>query len=145
MSPRQVFNVLDCARSLYHWARQPGVNKLPITFITPFTKEIVGEKTQKDPLRRVLIPQQDRMALVGVMGAWELSQLALSLVLPPRPEDFSGLLVTDVDFAKGVLQFGTRLIVPSRQRCQCRNNSRVGHIRSRPRRLTWWSGWSISA
>jgi len=109
MSPRHVFNIMDCARSLYHWARQPSVNKLPSTFITPFTKQIVGEKPQKDPLRGVLISLQDRMALVGVMDAWELSQLVLSLVLPLRPEDYSGLLVTDVDFANGFLRFGTRL------------------------------------
>jgi hypothetical protein len=109
MSPRHVFNVLDCARSLYHWARQPSVNKLPTTFITPFTKEIVGEKPRKDPLRRILIPQQDRITLVGAMDAWELSHLTLSLVLPLRPEDFSGLLVTDVNFPESVLHFGTRL------------------------------------
>ncbi len=109
VSPRQVFNVLDCARSLFHWARQPSVNKLPTTFVLPFTKEIVGEKTQKDPLRRILIPQEDRIALVGVMDTWELSHLALSLVLPLRPEDFSGLLVTDVNFPESVLHFGTRL------------------------------------
>ncbi len=109
VSPRHIFNVLDCARSLFHWARQPSVNKLPTTFITPFTKEVVGEKPQKDPLRRILIPQDDRMALVGVMDAWELSHLGLSLVLPLRPEDFSGLLVTELDFAERFLHFGTRL------------------------------------
>ena len=32
-----------------------------------------------------------------------------------------------------------RVIVPSRHRDQCRNNLRVGRIKSRPKRFTWWS------
>ena len=39
----------------------------------------------------------------------------------------------------------TRVIVPSRQRAQCRNSRRVGRMRSCPKRFTWWSGWSINA
>ena len=42
------------------------------------------------------------------MDEWQLSHLALSMVLPLRPEDFAGLLVGDVDFEKQHLAFGSR-------------------------------------
>jgi hypothetical protein len=109
MSPRQTHNVLDCARSLFHWARQPQVNQLPSTFINPFTKEIVGEKPKKDPLRPIPLPWTRRAELVGLMDLWQLCQFAIPLVLPLRPEDYTGLLVSEVDFDQQVLHFGTRL------------------------------------
>lgn len=43
------------------------------------------------------------------MDRWQLIHLSLSLVLPLRPEEAAGLLVGDVDFAKGWLVIGTRL------------------------------------
>lgn len=109
MSPRQIFNVLDCVRTLFHWARKPDVNLLAITFINPFTKEIVGEKAKKDPLRPIPIPLNQRVNLVVMMDAWQLCHFALPLVLPLRPEDYAGLLISEVDFEQSVLRFGTRL------------------------------------
>ena len=109
MSPGQVYNVLDCARSMFLWARRPDVNLLPSTFINPFAKEIVGEKATKDPLRPIPIPCTARAELVAGMDDWQLCQLGLSLVLPLRPEDFAGLLISEVDLENRLLKFGTRL------------------------------------
>jgi len=43
------------------------------------------------------------------MDAWQLCQLALSLTLPLRPDEAAGLLVRDVDFQHGWLEFGAHL------------------------------------
>lgn len=109
MSPRQAYNILDCARSLFNWARRPEVNQLPSTYVNPFTKDIVSEKPRKDPLRPIPIPLERRIALVRIMDRWQLSHFALSMVLPLRPEDLTGLLVSEIDFQHCVLRFGTRL------------------------------------
>ena len=42
------------------------------------------------------------------MDEWQLTHLALSFVLPLRPEDCAGLLIGDVDFEGNYLRFGTR-------------------------------------
>jgi hypothetical protein len=109
ISPRQIYNVLDCARTLFHWAKKPDVNLLPTSFINPFSREIVGDKPKKDPLRPIPIPFDQRIKLVVVMDAWQLCHFALSFVLPLRPEDFAGLLISEIDFEQNLLQFGTRL------------------------------------
>jgi hypothetical protein len=109
MSPRQVFNVLDCVRSMLNWAKRPDVHQLPATFANPFTQDIVGRKAKKDPLRPIPIPVERRIALVERMDAWQLCQFAIPLVLPLRPEDYAGLLISEVDFQGCLLRFGTRL------------------------------------
>lgn len=109
MSPRQVFNILDCSRSMFNWAKRPDVNQLPVTFVNPFTQEIVGRKVKKDPLRPIPIPMDRRFALVQMMDGWQLCQFAIPLVLPLRPEDYTGLLISEVDFQQCCLKFGTRL------------------------------------
>ena len=43
------------------------------------------------------------------MDRWQVAQLALSMVLPMRPDEATGLLVSDVDVEKRTLRFGTRL------------------------------------
>jgi len=108
VSPRQVLNILDGARSLFHWARRPEVNQLPSAFVNPFTKEIVGEKVRKDPLRPVVFPLERRIALVPFMDHWELCQFAIAFVLPLRCEDYAGLLISEVDYERCLLRFGTR-------------------------------------
>ena len=108
ISPRQIYNVLNCARTAFAWAKDVQVAKLPSSFVNPFTVEIVGERPRKDPLRRQLFPCEQRTRLVANMDEWQLSHLALSMVLPLRPEDFAGLLVGDVDFEKQHLAFGSR-------------------------------------
>jgi hypothetical protein len=109
VSPRQVFNVLDCARSLFNWARRPDVNELPASLANPFTTDIVGHKAKKDPLRPIPIPLEHRRALVPWMDHWQLCHFAIALVLPLRPEDYTGLLISEVDFQQRLLKFGTRL------------------------------------
>jgi integrase len=108
VSPGQILNILDCTRSLFHWARRPEVNQLPSIFFNPFTKDIVGEKVRKDPLRPVVFPLQWRIALIAFMDHWELCQLAVPLVLPLRCEDYAGLLISEVSFEDRLLRFGTR-------------------------------------
>lgn len=109
MSPGQIFNVLDCARTLFHWARRPDVNELPAAYINPLSHEVVGVRPKKDPLRPAVFPLERRIELVRLMDRWQLCQFAIPLVLPLRPEDYTGLLVSEVDFAEGVLRFGTRM------------------------------------
>ena len=70
VSPRQIYNVLDCVRTLFNWTKKLDVNLLPISFVNPFSKEIVGEKAQKDPLRPIPIPLEQRVKLVKLMDAW---------------------------------------------------------------------------
>jgi len=109
VSPGQVLNILDCTRSLLHWARRPEINQLPSTFVSPYTKEIVGERARKDPLRPAVFPLERRIALVALMNRWDLCQLAIPLVLPLRCEDYAGLLISEVDLEQRLLRFGTRL------------------------------------
>jgi integrase len=47
--------------------------------------------------------------MVAVMDRWQLCQLAISMVLPLRPDEAAGLLIADVNFDKGWLEFGERL------------------------------------
>lgn len=108
MSARQVYNVLDCLRSLFNWAKRPDVNRLPATFVNPFSSDIVGVKVMKDPLRPVVFPIERRIEFVAAMDAWQLCLFALPLCLPLRPEDFCGLLISEIDFEQRLLRFGSR-------------------------------------
>jgi len=109
MSPRQAWNILDCVRSLIHWAKRPDINQLPSNLVNPFTEDIVGTKPKKDPLRSPKLPFDQRMKLVHMMDGWQLAHLAMSIVLSMRPEDCTGLLVSDIDFPNRLLKFHTRL------------------------------------
>ena len=108
ISPRQIFNVLDCARSMFSWAKRPDVGHLPAAMISPFGSDLVGTKPRKDPLRPIPIPLERRIELVRVMGAWQLCHFALGFVLPLRPEDEAGLLISELDFENHTATFGTR-------------------------------------
>lgn len=107
-APGQVYNVLDCCRTLYNWARKPEVNRLPSWQPNPFTDDLVGQRPGKDPLRSPVFPLDLRIRLVAQMDPWQLLHLSPALVLPLRPEDFCGLLIADVDFRERVLHFGPR-------------------------------------
>lgn len=109
LSPGQIFNIMDCARTMFSWARRPEVHQLLSTFLNPFTEDLVGFRAKKDPLRPVVFPIELRVSMVGLMDRWQLCQLVIALVLPLRPEDYTGLLVSEVDFEARVLSFGTRL------------------------------------
>lgn len=113
-SPKRVLeghivNFLECLRTMLAWARKAEIRKLPADFVNPLTPDLVGSRPRKDPLRQDKLPLTARIQLVALMDSWQLCQLALSVVLPLRPEEAAGLLVSEVDFDKGWLAIGTRL------------------------------------
>lgn len=108
ISQRQVFNILDSVRTLFHWAKEPRHNSMPAGLENPFTNEIVGDKPRKDPLRPNPIPLEARIGLVQHMDLWELTHLSGALVLPFRPEEWSLVLVSDVDFGSCTIHCGNR-------------------------------------
>ncbi len=108
MSARQVHNVLTTLRGVLSWALRPDVRKLPAEFVNPLSIDILGHRPQKDPLRAVKLPLGLRIGMVQAMDAWQLCHLAPSFVLPMRPDEATGLLITDVDFRRRRLRFGTR-------------------------------------
>jgi len=108
ISPGQVYNILDTCRTLVNWARRPEVHLLPAAYFNPFTEDIVGQRPAKDPLRKAVFPLERRVQLVQHMDLWQLSHLALVLVLPLRPEDFTGLLISEVDLDCYQIACGTR-------------------------------------
>jgi integrase len=106
LSTRQVINVLECLRTSLVWARKADRPKLPPGWSSPLTQELIGEPSAKDPLREDKLPPEVRVQIAGTMDLWQLCQLSLSMVLPLRPDEAAGLLVTDVDFGKGWLEIG---------------------------------------
>jgi integrase len=109
LSARQILNILECARTLLAWGSRPERRLLPAGWTHPFTKDVVGDRRRKDPLREDRLPLERRIELVELMDGWQLCHLALQLVLPLRPGEAAGLLISDVDFNKRLLRFGTRL------------------------------------
>jgi hypothetical protein len=109
MSDRQIQNVLSCTRTLINWAGKPHQNLLPLAFANPLGTDIVGDPPRKDPLRMVAFSVDARVHIVSEMDAWELSHLTLSMILPLRPEDVTGLLVSEIDFERCLLRFGDRI------------------------------------
>lgn len=108
LSARQVLNVLECLRTVLAWASNPAVQKLPAGWANPVTHDLIGSMPAKDPLREDKLPMADRIRLVRSMDRWQLCHLGLSLVLPLRPDEAAGLLVGDVRFDQGWLEFGQR-------------------------------------
>jgi len=108
MAPGQILNVMGCWGTMIHWAARQENHLLPLGFANPFTHDVVGQRPRRDPLAPPTFPLDLRVQLVGVMDAWQLACLALPLVLPERPEDFVGLLVSEVDRGQRFLHFGTR-------------------------------------
>ena len=109
MSVRGVRNALECLRTMLAWAHRADVRQLPADWVNPVTVELIGTGQAKDPLREDPLPPEVRVRLVQQMDAWQLCHLALSMVLPLRPGEAVGLLVSEVDFDKGWLTIGTRL------------------------------------
>ncbi len=107
-SSSQIFNDMDTLRTMLTWAQRADVRKLPPIWINPLTPEIVGQASAKDPLAAQKLTMDLRVQLIGIMDSWQLCQLALSLVLPLRPSEATGLLVSDVEFDKCWLSLGTR-------------------------------------
>src|SRR5262249_12411759 len=109
MSGRQVHNVLGTLRRALTWAKRPEVHLLSAGFVNPLTPDIVGRKPTKDPLRPSKVPLERRVALIEIMDLWQLCHLAPLLVLPLRPDEYTALLISDVDFSRRILHFRTRL------------------------------------
>jgi len=108
LSPRQIYNILDATRSLFNWGKKPCISKLPLDWANPLKEDIVGERPRKDPLRDAKFQLVSAEPLIIKMNQWQLCQLGLMFVLAPRPDEFVGILVSDVDFTKKHISFGTR-------------------------------------
>ena len=109
MSARTVINTLECLRTMSLWGQQVDVRKLPSTWSNPLTKELIGQPAPKDPFREDKLPPEVRIRLVQHMDIWQILHLSLSLVLPLRPNEAAGLLVSEVDFVNRWIKIGTRL------------------------------------
>ena len=109
MSQAQVRNCLETLSLVLIWASRADVRQLPPNFQNPVTQEIIGPKPSKDPLRGVAIPLETRIKLVLRMDEWQLLQMSSLLVLPMRPEDVAGALISDLEAGSATLRLGTRL------------------------------------
>jgi integrase len=108
LSGRQVTNILQCLRTALHWARSAEPRILPADWVVPLTPELVGKLPLKNPVCKDKLPLETRVALVDRMDCWQLCQLIFSVVLPLRPDEAAGLLISDVNFEEGWLEFGAR-------------------------------------
>jgi hypothetical protein len=108
MSVRQVRNVLSTVCSMLNAAKAVETNLLSADFRNPFTCELIGPRPQRDPLAPPTLPLDVRVQIVAAMDHWQVCALALPLLLPPRPDEFVGLLVDDVLVERRELLFATR-------------------------------------
>jgi integrase len=109
VSGRLVINALQTLNMALSWAARADVRKLPADWVNPVTKNLIGKPPAKDPYRLDPLPLASRIRLVQHMDPWQLCQLALSVVLPLRPDEAAGLLIADVDFDHDWLLFGANL------------------------------------
>ena len=100
LSPTSVVHALETFRTLLRWSKLLEVALLPADFVVPVTDDLVGIPAEADPLRKNPFPADVRARLIRGADRWQLCHLALSLVLPLRPEEACGLLVTEVDFER---------------------------------------------
>ena len=54
ISGRQVVNILECMRTVLNWARRAEVRKLPLTWVSPFTADLVGTRPAKEDRKSVV-------------------------------------------------------------------------------------------
>ena len=108
-SSTHIINIMETFRTALNWAQSAPIRKLPIDWSNPLTADIVGLRPSKDPLRVEKLPMSTRSELVPIADIWELSILSLSMILPLRPEEATGILVTDVDFENCWFSIGSRL------------------------------------
>lgn len=109
ITARQIVNILECLRTTLHWARSAQVRKLPADWVMPLSPDLIGTPPAKNPLREDKLPLDARVQIVNAMDRSQLCQLALSMVLPLRPDEAAGLLISDLNFEKGWLEFSARL------------------------------------
>lgn len=108
MSARQIQNCLDTLRMVLKWACRVDVRNLPPDFVNPVSSDLVDQSFNKDPLRQCVFPLERRIELLNAMDDWQFKSLSILFVLPLRVEDVAGLLVSDVDFEKQQVYFGSR-------------------------------------
>ena len=75
----------------------------------PVTTDLIGQPPSKNPLRDNKLPLDVRIEIVRKMDTWQLCQLSLSMILPLRPDEAAGLVISDMNIEKGWLEFGERL------------------------------------
>lgn len=109
MSARQIENVLQCVVTMLNWAKQPDVNNLPVTFVCPFDKRAKGRRPRRDPLEENPLPLEQRIRLVALMDNYQLLHFAIPFTCPLRPDEYTALLISDVDFNQQHLICRTRL------------------------------------
>jgi integrase len=109
LSSRHVRNIMESLRTMLNWASRPMVGKLPAGWLNPATDDLIGRRSKKDPLRPDVLPLDVRIRLIAGMDRWQLCHFCFSAVLPMRPDEVAGLLITDVDFRNGWFRFRTRL------------------------------------
>ncbi|AMV17428.1 hypothetical protein [Planctomyces sp. SH-PL14] len=109
ISSRQVSHCLQTLAMALNWAVSPYVRMLPSEFVNPVTRDIIGSKPIKNPLRECVLPMEKRIEIVGHMDRWQLVNLSTLLVLPTRTEDVSGAIISDFDLANRTWRLGTRL------------------------------------
>lgn len=100
--------VLQRLKAVLTWGCRPDVRKLPPEFVQPVSNELIGKKPMKDPLRPIVYGLERRGRMARMADAYQLVTLALQFVLPLRPEQVAGLMISDIDWAEGTLRFGTR-------------------------------------
>ncbi|HZZ42850.1 MAG TPA: hypothetical protein VFE58_07920 [Tepidisphaeraceae bacterium] len=109
ISPGHVCNIMLFASTALNWARRPDVNHLPLTFANPFTSDIIGKRPRRDPIALLSLPVSLRIEMVQAMDRYQLCLLAPMFVLPPRPEDFAGLMIGDIQWDAKRVIFGARM------------------------------------
>jgi hypothetical protein len=108
MSARQIHNVLGTVAAMLADAKRPEVNLLPLHFVNPFTRDLIGEKPMRDPLEKPKLSMDVRIAMVKLMDWWQLATLSWSFVLPQRPDEITGILIGDVNIQSREIIFGNR-------------------------------------
>lgn len=108
MSSRHIKHCGDTLRMALNWACRTDVRNLPPDFVNPVTHDLFEKSFNKDPLRDCVFPLARRIDLLNAMDDWQFMSLSMLLVLPIRLEDIAGLIISDVDFNKQQIRFGSR-------------------------------------
>lgn len=108
MSARQIYNVMSTVATVLSQVKRPEMNLLPSTFTNPFTRALIGDRPRRDPLSPPMLPMDLRIRLVKQMDAWQLCTLSWALVLPNRPDEMAGILISDVLRDRCEIMFASR-------------------------------------
>lgn len=64
MSQRQIYNVLSALGTMLKWAQRPDLRRLPAHLVNPLTRELIGARPTKDPLRKLAIDDSQLLQLI---------------------------------------------------------------------------------